>query len=189
MDPITAGVIMGGVLTSAGNILEARKNRKFQERLSNTAHQRQVADLRAAGLNPMLSANSGASTPGGSQATVDIPVAEAVGATTARKAANAGVVASLAAADQSSAAAQATRAGIPAIKAEAKVKEALANKALKGMGVITNAEEAGKNFQFDSDGNHIPSGYQHTEPIPSNPNKKQKSIKEKWEQLRGLDSE
>lgn len=47
---------------------EALKNRNWQEMMSNSAHQREVADLIKAGLNPVLAANNGATTPSGAYA-------------------------------------------------------------------------------------------------------------------------
>lgn len=48
---------------------EAELSRLWQERMSNTAHQREIKDLQAAGLNPVLSAMGGSGAPVTSGAT------------------------------------------------------------------------------------------------------------------------
>lgn len=71
---IAGGAIAQGLITSAFNSREAEKNRDFQEKMSSTAHQREMLDLRAAGLSPVLSGkHGGASTPSGATAQATAP--------------------------------------------------------------------------------------------------------------------
>ena len=86
MDPVTTAALVGGALSFIGgqsanksNLRIAREQMAFQERMSSTAYRRAVEDMKMAGINPMLAyMQGGASTPSGSQATMQDVISPAV---------------------------------------------------------------------------------------------------------------
>ena len=82
-----AAGLIGSVLGFGGqrsankqNIALSREQMAFQERMSNSAYQRAMKDMKLAGLNPILAAKQPASTPGGASTRVESALGAGVSA-------------------------------------------------------------------------------------------------------------
>lgn len=93
LDPLSLGLSAAGGLVSnlwtdkrqadaqKFNAQQAQDNREFQEKMSNSAYQRAMLDMRKAGLNPILAYQKGpASSPTGAMASTDYkPATDVIG--------------------------------------------------------------------------------------------------------------
>lgn len=76
---LPAAMVVGSLVSSAASMKSAGDQMDFQRDMSNTSYQRAMADMRKAGLNPMLAyQRGGASTPGGAGFQVENPAESAV---------------------------------------------------------------------------------------------------------------
>lgn len=143
------GSLLGSIYAADQSRRSAKEQMRFQERMSSTAHQREVADLRAAGLNPILSATGGpgASSPQGAGYEVDPQsVSRSISSAVEVAAAKQGISLQKAQEEQASSAADLNKVTGSNVSADTQLKRTMQkyNEALK-----TKAEEETKLLYID----------------------------------------